>query len=149
MANTNIQHRITLFGQPTNMTCWSAATTMLFGDRSIGSGTASVGSSGGLNSNYNNMVLFATAHNLTLHAPQSWTVQGLTNLLQRGPFVMAGRVPSGHAFVIAGINTDGTPLGTVLTIYDPWPPNTGKKYTVIYSQFMNKYPMASMYVLQR
>ena len=32
----DIDHRVTRFPQPTNMTCWSAAATMLFGNMSVG-----------------------------------------------------------------------------------------------------------------
>jgi hypothetical protein len=150
MANYNIQHRIALFGQPTNMTCWSAAITMLFGNLfSAGSGRASTTASGGLNPSFANVQALARSYNLRLHAPQSWTVPGLVALLQKGPVMMMGYLPSGHAVVLGGIVSDGSVNGTTLTIYDPWPPNVGKKYSVNYLQMMTKFPMATTYLLQR
>lgn len=150
MTATNIQHRIKLFGQPTNMTCWSAALTMLFGDRfSAGPGRSSTARSGGLSPNFTNVQALARSYNLKFYAPQSWGVPGLISLLSKGPAVMMGYVPSGHAVVIGGIISDGTPRGTTLTIYDPWPPNVGKKYSVNYLQLMTTFPYATTYVLQR
>ncbi|MEZ4959585.1 MAG: papain-like cysteine protease family protein [Saprospiraceae bacterium] len=147
---TSINHIVTLFPQPTDMTCWSAATTMLFGDRSIGAGSAQAGENGGLKSDFDNIQVFAQAHGLTMYAPQSWSVEGLIRLLRRGPFVMMGRMPNAHAVVVAGIQSDGSAAGTYLTIYDPWPPNVGKiQRGLRYDQLMQQFPLVSMYVLQR
>src|SRR5262245_42147235 len=44
---TDITHSVRLFPQPTNMTCWSAAATMIVGNMSIGPGAATL-SGGGL-----------------------------------------------------------------------------------------------------
>lgn len=150
MPRDNIQHRITLFAQPTNMTCWSAAITMLFGNLfSAGSGRASTAANGGLNPNFGNVQALARSYNLRLHAPQSWTVPGLVDLLRKGPVMMMGYVPSGHAVVLGGIVSDGTANGTTLSVYDPWPPNIGSNYSVNYLQMMTRFPMATTYLLQR
>jgi len=150
MARTNIQHRITIFGQPTNMTCWSAALTMLFGNRfSAGPGQASTASNGGLNPSFTNVQALARSYNLKMYAPQSWTVQGLVALLKNGPVVMMGYIPSGHAVVLGGIVSDGTANGTTLTVYDPWPPNVGSSYSANYLQMMTRFPMATTYLLQQ
>lgn len=143
----SIRHRVTLFPQPTSMTCWSAAATMLFGDRSIGPGTASLGSSGGLNSDFDNIEKFAHSHGLTMEAPMSWTVSGLARLMQFGPLWVGGLVPSGHAYVIGALVGDGTPAGTQITIYDPWPPGIGAIRQISYQAWVLRYPMATMYIL--
>jgi hypothetical protein len=149
MRLVNVQHRIKLFGQPTNMTCWSAALTMLFGDRfSAGPGRASTAGDGGLNANLTNIQAIATSYDLDFHAPQSWTVQGLISILEKGPAVMMGYIPNGHAVVLGGITSDGTPGGTTLTVYDPWPPKVGSKYSVNYLLLMTKFPKATTYILQ-
>jgi hypothetical protein len=145
----NIQHPVALFPQPTGMSCWSAAATMLFGDRSVGPGGARLGSSGGLEGDFANIQRFAAAHGLVMHAPQSWTVQGLALLLQRRPLWVGGMVPGGHAYVIGGIAGDGSPDRTILTIYDPWPPRVGNRRTEPYGRWMRQYPMATLYVLHR
>jgi hypothetical protein len=155
MTTVNIHYRIELFGQPTDMTCWSAALTMLFGNRfSAGPGRAATDKKGGLQPSFGNLQELTRAYGLTLYAPQSWTVEGLITLLHKGPVIMMGYMPSGHAIVIGGIAGDGTAKGTTLTIYDPWPPSTkkvpgGKIYRANYAQLMTAFPMASTYLLQR
>jgi hypothetical protein len=155
----NIHHRVTLFPQPTNMTCWSAAATMLFGSlESVGSGRATLQPSGGMDFNYANIQVFARGLGLLLHPPQSWTVQGIANLLQRGPIMITGRVlrdprtgrPVPHAIVVGGMIGDGTPSGTSLTIYDPWPPGIphGSR-NVLYRDFMSDFPSGTTYILHR
>jgi len=149
-AKIDVRHPVTLFGQPTGMTCWSAAATMLFGDRSIGPGDARLGPSGGLVASAENVQEFARAHDLAYHAPQSWSVDGLaTTLEQNGPLWVAGYVPSGHAYVVGGMKGDGTPAGTKLTIHDPWPPGRGKTYDVNYADWMQRNPEGTTYVLHR
>jgi hypothetical protein len=146
----DIRHPVTLFPQPTDMTCWSAAATMLFGNQTIGPGDASLSDEGGLLADYENVKKFADSHGLEMHAPQSWSVDGLADLLKsQGPLWVAGNVPSGHAFVIAGMEGDGTPEGTRLIIYDPWPPNKGAVRSEVYADWMQKYPEATTYILHR
>lgn len=150
MPSVSIQHPIKLHAQPTGMTCWSAATTMLFGSTfSAGSGSAAVGKTGGLKADYSNIQTFAREYGLRLFAPQSWSVPGLIDLLRRGPVMMAGSIPAGHVVVIGGIKSDGTPGGTALTIYDPSPVGIGSKYEVAYQVMMQKFPFATTYMMQR
>ncbi|NND94068.1 MAG: hypothetical protein HKN45_04335 [Flavobacteriales bacterium] len=146
-----IDHRVQLFAQPTDMTCWSAATTMLFGNRmSVGAGGARLSRRGGLNGSYQNIGAFARAHGLTIHAPQSWHVHRLIELLRNGPVVMMGHRPTGHAVVIGAVESDGTPERTYLKIFDPWPVNSGLiRRRMPYDVMMRKYPMTTRYMLQR
>ena len=145
-----VQYPITLYGQPTGMTCWSAATTMLFGSLfCAGPGKASLAPTGGLKADVTNIQSFARSYNLQLYYPQCWTVEGLVGLLKRGPVALMGPIPSLHAVVIGGIRGDGTDGGTDLTIYDPWPPNHGRIYNVNYRNFMIQFPTATMYLLQK
>jgi hypothetical protein len=58
-------------------------------------------------------------------------------------------VPSGHAYVISGMVGDGTPNGTMLTIYDPWPPNRRQIRSLSYGQWMGFFPLATTYILHR
>lgn len=148
--NFSIHHKIILFPQPTTMTCWSAATTMLFGSTfSAGPASAQIAENGGIYAREGNIKTFAQDWGLRLYWPQSWTVQGLVEVLRHGPVAMLGRMPKGHVVVLGGIRGDGTPNGTELTIYDPAPTNIGTILTVKYDKFMNTFPMATMYLLQR
>ena len=129
------QHNITLFGQPTNMTCWSAAATMIGGNvQSVGSGRAATGTDGGLSMPIQTIETFI--------AGQGWRMQnnqsrpGMSSLLpvfQRGPAWIA--FEGGHfrhAVVASGVWGDGTDDGTVVRIHDPWPPGRGTVYGTAY-----------------
>lgn len=147
----DISHPVQLFPQPTGMSCWSAAGTMLFGNMSVGPGAAAL-TAGGLSATPGNVRLFADSTGLTMHYPQTWTVQALAGLLKHhGPLWMAGAVPSLHAFVIGSIWGDGAPdgSGTALLIYDPWPPGVGKVYSVVYQDRLQQFQLGTLYVLHR
>jgi hypothetical protein len=145
----DIAHRVQLFGQPTGMTCWSAAATMLTGaNMSYGPGEAALGATGGLEPSFENVQKFANAHGLTMHAPQSWTVPGLAGLMRQGPVWVAGWVPFGHAVVYGGIHGDGTPEGTLIIIYDPLPVGVGAVRGELYGDWMRHHPTATTYILQ-
>lgn len=129
------------------MTCWSAAATMVLGPMCVGPGNARLGKSGGLVGTDANVETFARSHGLQLHYPQCWTVEGLASVMQYGPIWVTGLVPGLHAFVIAELHGDGTPMGTELTIYDPWPPGVGSVSTMLYQKFIDKHPLGTIYVL--
>lgn len=144
----NINHPVVLFPQPTNMTCWSAAATMVLGGTmSVGPAGGTLGTDGGLAPS--SVPAFGRSLGLLVEYPQSWSVDGLAGLIRNGPLWVGGAVPSLHAFVVGGINGDGTANGTILTIYDPWPPGVGAVLLVSYGQFMARFPMATMYILHR
>lgn len=146
----DISQRVILYGQPTNMTCWSAAATMLLGSNmSVGPGSANTGPRGGLLPSFSNVQSFADSYGLRMNAPQCWTTQGVANLLRRGPVWVAGWVPTGHAVVYGGIHGDGAPDGTLIVVYDPWPPGRGEIRGEIYGDWVNKHPAATTYILER
>lgn len=155
-VRTEIDHPVRLFPQPTGMSCWSAAATMLFGDMSVGPGSAATSSSGGLGSSPTNVQAFADSHGLRMHHPQSWSVQGLSMILRRGPIWVGGinpvaGKPAGHALVVGALWSDGAPGGdgTMIKIYDPWPPGRGEIRGEIFSDWSRRYPLSTMYVLER
>jgi hypothetical protein len=153
----HIDHHVVLFPQPSNMTCWSAAATMLFGNMSVGPGGAAVSPSGGLNSAQANVEAFARAFGLTVQPPMTWTVQGFAGLLRRGPLWVGGVQPlgsptaiqSGHVVVVGSMWGNGSPDGTMLLIYDPWPPGVGSTYGVFYGERIAGSPLGTMYILHR
>jgi hypothetical protein len=149
---TDIEHRVRLYGQPTNMTCWSAAATMLFGtNMCVGPAGAEMSASGGLKNTPQNIKTFAKNLGLRMHYPQSWTVQGITELIRWGPLWVAGMQPSGHAVVIGSLwgdaKADGS--GTGMLIYDPWPPGRGRIYPAFYGDRLQQFPLMTMYILHR
>jgi hypothetical protein len=155
-----IDHPVVLVAQPTNMTCWSAAATMLFqGRMSVGAGGAVTAAGGGLASAHANVAGFARAHGLTMHAPNTWSVDGLAALVRRGPLWVGGvqplgwptAPPSGHVVVIGSMwsNGHGDGRGTMLLIYDPWPRQVGSTYGVFYGDRIASSPWGTTYVLHR
>ena len=147
--NINISHHVKLFPQPNSMSCWSAAATMLFGDRSVGNGNANIDSDGFLMADKENIEKFAKSQGLKMYNQSPSSVNELASLLRVGPLWVAGAVPLGHAYVIAAMKGDGTPKGTKITIYDPWPPNKGEIREEVYETFINKYPNAFKFILYR
>jgi hypothetical protein len=118
----NVHYDIDLLPQPTNMSCWSAAASMVLGNMSVGPGKAALDEKGGLKSSPQNIKQFADQYGFTVEYGATWTAKAIAIFLRMdGPLWVAGKVPNGHAFVISGIEgNDDT--DAVLTIYDPWPP---------------------------
>ncbi|MGD0460175.1 MAG: papain-like cysteine protease family protein [Terriglobia bacterium] len=166
-----ILHNVNLVAQWTDSTCWSAALSMLLGGAPacMSPGRAAVSPQvrgddglyhgGGL---YNDSILsrpentraFADSYGLTLLHATSWMPDGLAgqlrahgplmmNMLWNAPRFVMGKGSPGHMVIIAGIRGDGTPDGTTIRIYDPWPIGKGSKYSLSYGPFMGKMPTAT------
>jgi len=86
----DITHSMQLVPQPTNMTCWTAAATMIVGNMSVGPGGARISSTGGLLPSLANVQRFAQSLGWVLYGPQTWTVRGLAALLSRRPLWAVG-----------------------------------------------------------
>jgi len=158
-------HSVRLVPQWTPTTCWSAATAMLTGQlacMSAGPATATVGDGLWNDSDLDtpeNMRKFAAFHHLTLVPGMTWMPDGLAGFLRRGPIMIntlwdvAGYTSrqgsSGHMRIVAGIRGDGTPEGTTIRVYDPWPPNRGDISSKIYSTFITRTPLATYQILHR
>jgi hypothetical protein len=150
-----IVHPVRLFPQPTNMTCWSAAATMILGNMSVGPGGAQLTPSGGLAPSPTNIEEFGRGLGWRMYYPQTWSVGGLASLLQRRPVwaVGGGSSPTGnwlHAIVLSGLWSDGADdaSGTLLRIHDPWPPGVGAVYSRFYRGTVDGFDFISLYVLQ-
>jgi hypothetical protein len=142
-----IYHPTELVPQPDGHSCWSAAGTMIVGNMSLDVDANMKNAKGELL--INSIDKFASLYGLKVQPQQSYSIQGLVELLSKGPIWVGGLVPTGHAFVIAGIRGNGTTRGTNLIQYDPWPPSQGAIREINYVGFMKKYPLAMMVVLQK
>jgi hypothetical protein len=150
----NVHYDIDLFPQPTGMTCWSAAATMVLGNMSVGPGKAALYVEGGLKENPKNIKKFADQYGLVVEYGATWTAKGIADLLRRyGPLWVGGKLPSLHAIVVSGIegsnDTDAT-----LTIFDPWPPGTPGKGGTIFPafpliDFYKQFPEGTDYILHK
>lgn len=129
-------HPVTLFGQPTDMTCWSAAATMVLGNMSVGSGGAQTGSSGGLSAGINNIETFLSGLGWRLANNQSNPpLFTLLSQLRQNPLWVAFEGGSfQHAVVFSGFYCDAAndESTTVFRIHDPWPPGRGTVYGSTY-----------------
>ena len=157
---------VELINQPTDMTCWAASAAMVVGWRdrlSLDPAAIVAGSgawatySGGLAPAY--VPAFADAWKLTQESPQSYTIDGLRELLQsKGPLWVGAAVPGLHAIVITGLYSDGTDDNTFVRINDPWdrdpgtPGNAGAyldthdhgtQYVLTLQQFAQEYEAAA------
>lgn len=125
------EHSIRLYGQPTGMTCWSAAATMILGtNMSVGQGAANTGSAGGLSPSIENVTTFGQGLGWSMpnYTPN---VPALVAMLMRGPLWLGVRHSTGrHAVVLSGVYSDGdaSGVGTMVRIHDPWPRGQGAVY---------------------
>jgi peptidoglycan hydrolase-like protein with peptidoglycan-binding domain len=102
---------------------------------------------------------YGSIHGLICHAPMSWMAVALRAKLQSGPMMWdmlwdatsyitpdpsnPGKYlgSSGHMLVIVGIRGDDRDDSAItLRVYDPWPPNKGKIYSVGYAKWMREVP---------
>lgn len=153
---TEIDHPVTLVGQPTGMTCWSASATMMLGSMSsVGPGAAALSGTGGLVPTEANVAAFAKGLGWKMYYPQTWTVSGLAGLLAHGPAWAVGGGAAGggwlHAIVLSGFWSDGDPdgSGTLIRVHDPWPPGHGSVYASLYDAgTISGFDFFTLYILQ-
>lgn len=164
-AYTPVQHSRPFIPQPTDSTCWAAATAML--KRSTVAAVKAAtpadmwSDSGGLlnQSDVSNWVpqteRYARAHGLRFFPPASWIPQAFAGLVRQGPVMVdtlwnvsgyLRRIPGGyqgspgHMTLVVGVRGDNDPTGrgTTLMVYDPWEPNVGKKWRVSYYRWVTE-----------
>jgi Papain-like cysteine protease AvrRpt2 len=149
----NIQYDVPLVPQMTNMSCWAAGAAMLVGWKDkVSIDPSEIANAIGYWKQYQNGLAPSDTSmfnywGLIPEPPQSYTVEGFANLLQRyGPLWVASAEPGPHIRVVTGMTGDGTPDGTTLFINDPWQtgmkvfslPNSGSQYSETYNQFVQK-----------
>lgn len=153
--NLNILYPLRLIPQTSSMSCWASAAAMIVawrdGIRNITPQDIARGL-GQWQQFYNNGLppdnteMFSV-WGFQYEHPTSYTIEGFAGLLAIGPLWVATDLNSGaHIVVVAGIRGDGTPDGTILTIYDPWEQgmtsfrasNRGSVYEETYQEFVNR-----------
>lgn len=131
------KHRVNFSSQPTNMTCWSAAATMMVGGgQSMGPGSSTMHADGGLEPSLANIEVFARDMGWRMLTNMSAPPPGqLITGLQRGPiWVVFQGATFAHAVVFNEVFSDGDASGdgTVFAVQDPWPPGVGTQYATTY-----------------
>ena len=134
------EHRnVIQYGQPTGTTCWSAAATIILGNRSVGQGEAALAPNGGLAPSMDNVRAFGRSLGWTM--PNcSPTPTALAEIVCRTPvWIAAGGNNWGHAVALTGVysDEDNRGDGIMFRIHDPWPPGRGR----IYGAFSNPLTM--------
>jgi peptidoglycan hydrolase-like protein with peptidoglycan-binding domain len=164
-------HNVRRIPQPTESTCWAAATAMIKNSSVpavIAATPAHLVAQGGGTFNFSagpdnvsGNQEFARAHGLRYHAPMSWYVPAFVSLIQRSAAMLSmlwraneyasGSGSPGHRIVVFGIDSDGNPdgEGTLLHYHDPWPPNQGKTVRVSYFRMATDTPAFTYGVFTR
>src|SRR5271166_4220706 len=151
---TSVAHPMSEITQPTQTTCWAAATAMM--TRSTVAAVIAktpadmMGPDGSLlNSSESDQAVvtgerYGAIHGLRCYAPMSWTVSALLATLRRSPLMFdtlwnaaqyaKGSASPGHMTATPAFISDGNQDGscTYLLIHDPWPPCVGKRSWVVY-----------------
>lgn len=148
--------------QPTNVTCWATAASMVLGWRDRMSLTvegiaerAGLTTATGLDAAQ--VGQFATDMGLTAEPPQSYTVEAFRQLLAtKGPLWVGAAVSGLHAIVVTGLYSDGNE--TYVRITDPWDRDvgvpgspgayaathvTGSRYIMRWEEFVREYETAA------
>jgi len=153
---------VQLVPQLTNMSCWAAAAAMIIGWRdSVSIDPSDVATGTGVWAAYTNglnptdVPTLANAWGLIMEPPQSYSIDGLRQLLAScGPLWVAAAVPGLHAIVVTGMYGDGSVGDTYVRINDPWgrdpgapgspgpydpTPGQGSRYVLSLTQFSTEY----------
>jgi hypothetical protein len=171
MSNESFDVNLTdvpLINQLTNMSCWAASAAMVVGWRDrLSIDPAAIASGAGDWSAYANgldpadIPTLADAWKLTQEPPQSYTLDGLRDLIEaKGPLWVGAAVPGLHAIVVTGVYGDGSVDNTFVRINDPWDRdpgtpgqpgayldthNNGSQYVLTLQQFAQEYEAAATF----
>jgi N-acetyl-anhydromuramyl-L-alanine amidase AmpD len=148
--------------QPTDVTCWAAAAAMVVGWRDRMSlppeaiaAIAQRTTASGLDPAQ--VGAFASEIGLVAEPPQSYTVDGFRQLLERnGPLWVGASLPGLHVIVVTGLYSDGS--ATFVRVTDPWDRQvgtpgapgdyldthaTGSRYILSWEAFVREYEAAA------
>jgi hypothetical protein len=165
-AEIKVKHNVIPIAQPSEMSCWAAAATMLHNwksgiNRSIADVVALAGSR--FTAIYNasfasppqgisppDEAAFYRTINLRTIQGQNPTIQSWGDLLrQHGPLsVTVDAKPNRgfiHALVVSGLDGDGTAQNTIVTYIDP---DGGRKIDVVFGDFLKLYQGSAKWPLQ-
>lgn len=125
-------------GQPTDMSCWSAAATIILGNQSVGPGFAQLFKDGSLKPTIENLQKYADGLGWSM-LNMTPTVAVLRDIVRRRPVWIAARHSTGgHVVVLSGVYGDanGEADRTCFRVHDPWPPNVGSVYCTFSNPIM-------------
>ncbi len=136
--------------QTTATGCWAAAAAMVLGRNRPVSAPRGVLVPDSIGIDYAawNISRFAQAYGFVAHHPQTWTVEGLYELLcLHGPLWVGGWFgTAGHVSVLAGMWGDGGNEDTTLLIIDSQK-TLPQPIEVTYREAISKFPEFSEWIL--
>lgn len=143
----DISYPVTLIPQVTPMSCWAAGMAMLleyYGESKTQEEIAAeCNLEHALEQGASSGELEACAAQLgfKLEGGACGGPDLLAGWLQEyGPIFVVDTANSGyHAVVVSGVRGDGTPEGTVVVEYNPWPPDTGLVHDEPFLEFQQEY----------
>jgi hypothetical protein len=122
---------VSLIPQPTDVSCWAASLAMIVSARDLVSidpqtVVARAGMDVDTSYGWNGIQWAVATWNLIEEGPRSAMPAEWARLLKQwGPIWVVEVGAPYHAVVLGGVRGDGTPEGTEVTIYNPWPPRVG------------------------
>lgn len=139
----SVQQSVSLVPQPTETSCWAASIAML-----VGKTPQEVVDEAGLTltDGYGWDQIEPAAKKLGLAelAPACGMPDLLASWLQNnGPLWVVEVGAPYHAVVVAGVEGDGTVDGTHVTVYNPWPPNSGAIETPTFAAFEQDFELGA------
>lgn len=122
-------HTIQPLGQPDDHSCWSTAASIILGNFTPTVTPDQLAETGGLRNELEVIQRFGDRFGWRM-LNHGATAAEVIELLFRTPLWIATTTAnSGHAVVLAGMEGNGTPFATAVTIFDPSPVGQGSVYT--------------------
>lgn len=138
-----------LIPQPTDVSCWAASLAMVVSARdSASTMPATVAARAGMDVDtgygWPDIRKAVSAWNLIEEGPRSAMPDEWGRLLKQwGPIWVVEVGAPYHAIVVAGLHGDGTPEGTDVTIYNPWPPGVGATEQKTFLEFDREFGLGA------
>ncbi len=148
MPDLAVNLDVPLVPQPTPVSCWAASLTMVISYRdqaSYAPETVAAQANMDVNTGYgwDDIKNAVTAWHLNTEGPACGLPQYWADLLQaHGPAWIVEVGNPNHAVVVVGVNGDGTPAGTTMTVNNPWPPNQGVVEQKAFNDFESDFELA-------
>jgi hypothetical protein len=145
----DVYQQVELIPQPTDVSCWAASLAMVVSARDQAStAPETIAAEAGMDvytgyawPEIRNAV---GAWNLVEEGPRSAMPEEWARLLEHwGPIWVVEVGAPYHAVVLAGVQGDGTPEGTFVTVYNPWPPQVGAVETKSFLEFDQEFGLGA------
>jgi len=140
---------VALIPQPTDVSCWAASLAMVVSARdSASTPPQTVASRAGMDVDtgygWTDIQRAVVAWNLVEEGPRSAMPEEWARLLELwGPIWVVEVGAPYHAVVLGGVRGDGTPDGTYVTVYNPWPPGVGVVDTKTFLEFDQEFGLGA------